>query len=1096
MPLFNGTAVKLVQGPQEDDGNNSKASSARVTRIPGWQIRFTGETFDDYEQYLERLAFYRTAQFTCTSTGQPGLTFEQAQLSERAAIHSATGIGFSDILVCEMLTFLSQSTLPISMAVDVLYYRFQYEFYPNEHIDVRYPGTDGAMYECFVVSIGPLPMGTISGVGESSTKIAIERLGQRAEEIIGYERRKLRLYTVRLYDMDGKPIDDSDISVRAEELSRSRNVFTKVALRQFLDENMARGPRPGSPWVVKPQWRERFRIPYLYGGEARLLRLPPPATATVTEAKGKATAGATKPAKSNSSSNKPVDPYADERMVSVKPVRKFPIDDLELCTMEHVKWNQGVVWALRNRRRHQKQQQTETGSRQITDFFSITKTTNNEAPALSSTNNDESETDQQDELAKYQWPTPLCEWQVPLPLVSRMLSTYMFVSCFGSCIKLTPYSLDFFESALVSETVSPVYSDTVAALLNVIVGDRSSSRTGTAKAQTRITAMIAAQDQAQNDVVEPSSNGDFLMLPPAPVFKTERSTGLRRSRVAVSSGLAHSSSVVGSPEDSDASDAGSDASTMAPGSPKKPTRGKRRTTNGRRSRVSVSRVVSESETEPETAAEPSTEDVRQMRGRALLRYLSRMWWRTPVDRDSWAAALVGWLVEASYEYPEDLSLIVEALWQSVDTLDTLSDTLWSVLSTSEHRLCVLELLVCECSGVDAIREYLDQTTEAAAELKRERIEVKRELRRLSEQLQGLDKADADEAQSLGMSREQGRKEKEAGLLRQKERRKLGEAERTQQRRLDNLERDLRRSAVGRLVPLGTDRFLTRYYFLDGVGDCPLAGSGSGRLLVQPAPMPEVTEAMQQVPGFVRAMRPLQMSWTWSGGESPRKYLRSDDEALGEISADALEGDREMARLAANGELWGYYATTRQVDSLRKWLESRGRRESALEQELDLVHLALAASIRKRCHTLDASFDARVNIRQNIVDRIAALVDENEDNSQTEVPGLAQLHMELAEIDRTPVPKPLLPPAMLVGESMGTSTGNNDAGSNANGSSRASSVEPGDLFAHQASMHASAKRQAGRRGRRARVHHRSANANHPKRPRTFIDDFLDYANTAE
>ncbi|KAJ1845761.1 hypothetical protein LPJ57_009174, partial [Coemansia sp. RSA 486] len=121
---------------------------------------------------------------------------------------------------------------------------------------------------------------------------------------------------------------------------------------------------------------------------------------------------------------------------------------------------------------------------------------------------------------------------------------------------------------------------------------------------------------------------------------------------------------------------------------------------------------------------------------------------------------------------------------------------------------------------------------------------------------------------------------------------------------------------------------------------------------------------------------------------------------------------------------------------------------------------------------------------------------NEDNSQTEVPGLAQLHMELAEIDRTPVPKPLLPPAMLVGESMGTSTGNNDAGSNANGSSRASSVEPGDLFAHQASMHASAKRQAGRRGRRARVHHRSANANHPKRPRTFIDDFLDYANTAE
>ncbi|KAJ1805289.1 hypothetical protein LPJ56_005383, partial [Coemansia sp. RSA 2599] len=106
-----------------------------------------------------------------------------------------------------------------------------------------------------------------------------------------------------------------------------------------------------------------------------------------------------------------------------------------------------------------------------------------------------------------------------------------------------------------------------------------------------------------------------------------------------------------------------------------------------------------------------------------------------------------------------------------------------------------------------------------------------------------------------------------------------------------------------------------------------------------------------------------------------------------------------------------------------------------------------------------------------------------------------LNAELSEIDRTPVPRALLPPAMLVGEPSGGSAAANDINGGGGGSSRASSVEPSDLFVHQASLHASSKRQGGRRGRRGRPHHRSSSALHPKRPRTFIDDFLDYANTA-
>ncbi|KAJ1924000.1 hypothetical protein LPJ71_000655, partial [Coemansia sp. S17] len=303
MPLLDGQPVDLPV----------TLSDRELQQLPqqqGWQIRFTGEEFIDYDQYLDRLAFYRKPIWTCAVSGQSSLTYEQALLSERASNHLKTGAGFSDMLICEMLTFLSQSTMSIALAVDALYYRFQYDFFAGEHIDVKYPDTNGAMYECFVVGIGPLPVEAVvdtrdETTAQAATRISIERLGDAASYIIAYEQRKQRMFTVRLYDVDGKPIDDSDISVPASELSRSRNIFTKVAIRQFLDENMRRDPRPGSPWIVNVQWRERFRIPYMYGGEARLLK-----SSKIGRRVGDTAVVATAAVV--------VDPYADERDLAVK----------------------------------------------------------------------------------------------------------------------------------------------------------------------------------------------------------------------------------------------------------------------------------------------------------------------------------------------------------------------------------------------------------------------------------------------------------------------------------------------------------------------------------------------------------------------------------------------------------------------------------------------------------------------------------------------------------------------------------------------------------------------------------------------------------
>ncbi|KAJ2375864.1 hypothetical protein H4S02_008093, partial [Coemansia sp. RSA 2611] len=750
MPLLDGQPVD-IHVPQP--------SARELQQLPqqqGWQIRFTGEEFLDYDQYLDRLSFYRKPIWTCSISGRSSLTYEQALLSERAASHIKTGIGFSDMLICEMLTFLSQSTMSIALAVDALYYRFQYDFFGGEHIDVRYPDTDGAMYECFVVGIGPLPREPVEvreeTTAQMATRLAIERLGEAAEYIIAYEQRKQRMFTVRLYDVDGHPIDDSDISVPASELSRSRNMFTKVALRQFLDDNMRRDQRPGSPWIVCAQWRERFRIPYMYGGEARLLK-----SAKI----GRRAAEFSSIVSKEHIAPIVVDPYADERDLAVKQYRKIPIDDLDYLQFKHVRYGQGILWALR--RKLQQQQKTADGegpvpdkgvgkgTRQITEYFPTTaKAQDSDSDVICMDDNpvvipdDEmpAANGKEEEVElKNKWPVPLCEWLVPLPLVPRVLSVYMFISCFSVPLALNPYPLDYFD----------VYRETVVALLNSLIDDRKRNQTP-ANVSSRIEAMISSQD---GNLSEPTADMDVSgdEKPAMDVDEQETkaakkkavSLGARsaktranrtiakqattdaalgrraargRGRPPRSSMLTTSSSIASSEEDSDEeqSDAASVASAGS-GSPAKgkkrgrPLRSARRVVAGRESGSSAvsSRAGSPAASEAEETPMELVDDMANLtvvlRPHELLRRLSRTWAKSPtLLKAHWDGALVGWLVEACHDYPEELGPIAHALWAAEGlSLPTLESALWgSVLGSVERRLAVLELLVCECANNERI----------------------------------------------------------------------------------------------------------------------------------------------------------------------------------------------------------------------------------------------------------------------------------------------------------------------------------------------------------------------------------------------------------
>ncbi|KAJ1941027.1 hypothetical protein EC988_006870, partial [Linderina pennispora] len=476
------------------------------------------------------------------------------------------------------------------------------------------------------------------------------------------------------------PIDDSDITVPASELSRSRNVFTKVALRQFLDAHTLRGSRPGSPWIIRFTWRERFRIPYMYRGQALLLRgpaarPPPPAPEPARVAIAQLL-------------NTEVDPHPDERQLLVKPFRRLPIEDLDFIQYNHIKNRAGLLWALRDRVEKKKQK--------ITDFF---PRDNAEEP---------------EELQR--WPVPITTWQVPSALVSRTLATYMFISCFSTPLSLDPYPLDYFETALVHEQpgqapdpstacFSTVYRETTIALLNSIIADRKRTQLPS-NVEARVSLMVEYQnenmsdqedeepvaatvigtDEHAMDVDKPIKQLEppvrqlekpvALQKPPTASRLSSRSAKLRANKTiaqqlqngddnAIARRTRHSrlqySSTMGTsstdPSDDEEEEEEEDI---------KPKRKRGRPPKSK----PATPVVSDSEdvavdddstmdVDGQSNDVPSV-DLTAMRPHALIRHLSRTWAASKITSGTWAVTLIGWLNEAAYDYQE-LTAIYEQL---------------------------------------------------------------------------------------------------------------------------------------------------------------------------------------------------------------------------------------------------------------------------------------------------------------------------------------------------------------------------------------------------------------------------------------------------
>lgn len=184
-----------------------------------------------------------------------------------------------------------------------------------------------------------------------------------------------------------------------------------------------------------------------------------------------------------------------------------------------------------------------------------------------------------------------------------------------------------------------------------------------------------------------------------------------------------------------------------------------------------------------------------------------------------------------------------------------------------------------------------------------------------------EKAQQREAEAARLAAAQARAAEQVRETKQlrEERRRLEDTAARLARREDALEREFRRySQIPRLRPLGRDRFLDRYYWLDGIGaaEAPSGAYQAARIFVQ-APSRREWEALCA---------------QYADGRDALAQRRSREHG---------------APTAWECGSWGVYTKPEQVEELIAWLRPRGVREHALKAQLLKHRDAMEGGMRRR-----------------------------------------------------------------------------------------------------------------------------------------------------
>eukprot|EP00850_Spirogloea_muscicola_P025590 SM003599S13201 [mRNA] locus=s3599:226:1061:+ [translate_table: standard] len=116
-------------------------------------IRYTGEAFRSYEEYLARVALYRERAWACKHSGRTGLTFEEALASEaRSAAHAKDA--FPERHKAAAAAIVHGSMLRLDDLVTSVYEAARSDFAVGEVVLCAREGAD-ALEPCVIVSEVP-----------------------------------------------------------------------------------------------------------------------------------------------------------------------------------------------------------------------------------------------------------------------------------------------------------------------------------------------------------------------------------------------------------------------------------------------------------------------------------------------------------------------------------------------------------------------------------------------------------------------------------------------------------------------------------------------------------------------------------------------------------------------------------------------------------------------------------------------------------------------------------------------------------------------------------------------------------------------------
>ncbi|KAK0621334.1 hypothetical protein B0T17DRAFT_591239 [Bombardia bombarda] len=221
MVLFKRKPVQLLPLPEIGDDNQEV-----------WHIPETGEVFVTYEDYSDRMEFYKRKRFICTISGHSGLTFFEALKSELAGAAEVEQ-AFPEALKGPILRRVQfQLVSRIDTLVDQMYDEFKNDYYPGEAVTVHVKEGD-----------------RLHGVVRDKTRYGSKVLPD------GTLTPPFSRYFVSL---DGRP--DDEAVVDDSHIFRDRKVFTKSVLRSFIKKTVTREAWNGAPWLVKPAVAEQYHI--------------------------------------------------------------------------------------------------------------------------------------------------------------------------------------------------------------------------------------------------------------------------------------------------------------------------------------------------------------------------------------------------------------------------------------------------------------------------------------------------------------------------------------------------------------------------------------------------------------------------------------------------------------------------------------------------------------------------------------------------------------------------------------------------------------------------------------------------------------------